>query len=271
MTKPKAHTPLTSARPGGRSSLRDPKLFDPIRALTKLAVGEQVRLSPAMCTALLAREINVSEAFTLVDAQGVFFRASLKTMTELGGDAVVYEQMSGSTESKARITLVCAVLGRQRMITVVQKATELGCVRITPVLSEHSVKPTDLEREKPWAWHGQALKGARQCRRASVPVVDQVQPLEKLLLSDIWTKAQARFVLDDREGVAAYTFERSTDESARDYVLAVGPEGGWSDREREGLLAANAVPLALGIRVLRAETAVFAGLSVLQHRLGDLR
>lgn len=268
MIKTKARSPLTS---GKRQSVRDPKLYEPIRAATDLAEGTHVRLTPGMCAALVAREVNVSEAFTLVDARGCFFRASLKSMTDEGGDALVYEQMPGSTESPARITLVCAVLGRQRMITVVQKATELGCVRITPVLSEHSVKPADLEREKPWAWHGQALKGARQCRRASVPLVDPTQTLDQLLLSDVWKKAHARFVLDDREGVMAYALERAEDRAPRDYVLAVGPEGGWSDRERTKLNEAEAVPLALGVRVLRAETAVFAGLSVLQHRLGDLR
>ena len=56
-----------------------------------------------------------------------------------------------------------------------------------------------------------------------------------------------------------------------DLVLVVGPEGGWSDAERAKLGAAGAAPIALGARVLRAETAVFAGLAVVQHRLGDLR
>ncbi|RYG67339.1 RsmE family RNA methyltransferase, partial [bacterium] len=55
-----------------------------------------------------------------------------------------------------------------------------------------------------------------------------------------------------------------------EYVLFVGPEGGFSDDERAILLERGALPLRLGNRVLRAETAVFAGLTVLQHRLGDM-
>lgn len=256
--------------PKAASKQRPPAaLLDPIRAPGRLELGAHVTLDARAVLALEAREINVSEAFTLVDGEGRSFRASLKACTESGAEALVYEALSGSTESNARITLVCAVLGRQRMITVVQKATELGCVRITPVLSDHSVKPADLDREKPWAWPGQARKGAKQCRRASVPLVDDVQHLDAVLSSAIWTSATARFVLDDRKGVAAYAFERA--EEPRSYVLAVGPEGGWSDRELAKLRDADAVALALGVRVLRAETAVFAGLSVLQHRLGDLR
>ena len=60
------------------------------------------------------------------------------------------------------------------------------------------------------------------------------------------------------------------DRAGRRIVLAVGPEGGWSDEERAMLVTRGAVPLQLGGRVLRAETAVFAGLTLLQHAFGDM-
>lgn len=246
----------------------------PVRFAGVLREGETFRLDAEAMRGLAFREINVKEAFTIVDQDGRFFRASLKAASVDGGEAVAYEQMRHSTESPARITLVCAVLGRQRMILVVQKATELGCARVVPVLSEHSVQTRDLEREKPWAWPGQGLKGARQSRRASVPDVTKTLPLEKALVSSFWRDATHRFILDDRA-----TAEPTRDPfppleepmRERDLVLAVGPEGGWSDRERERLVEAGAISLALGARVLRAETAVFAGLAILQHRFGDLR
>lgn len=239
----------------------------PIRVDTRAILDEPITLGAAQMKQILFREINVKEAFTLVDADGGYFRASLKEATAESGRAIVYEKMTGSTESRARITLVCAVLARQRMLVVIQKATELGCVRIVPVQTDHSVKPADIEKEKPWAWPGQAIKACRQCRRASVPEVLSVTPLAAALAAPYWTKANARFWLDDHaKGTDPFSGQPETG----DYVLAVGPEGGFSDRER-ALLAkeANAVPL--GARILRAETAVFAGLSILQHRLGDLR
>lgn len=246
--------------------------YAPIRHVSALAEGEEIALDAEAMRGLAFREINVKEAFTIVDAAGQFFRASLKEAHKDGGRALVYERMRASTESPARITLLCAVLGRQRMILVTQKATELGCVRLAPVLSERSVQRRDLDHEKPWAWPGQALKGARQCRRASVPQVLETQPLAKALDAPFWKEAAARYVLDDRaEGIAAAFPAPDAPVEARDYVLAVGPEGGWTDTERAELERRGALPLALGTRVLRAETAVFAGLSVLQHRLGDLR
>ena len=243
----------------------------PIRYSSVITNGDELVLDTDAMKALVFRGINVREAFTLVDASGVSWRASLKLASAEGGRAVAYERMSGSTESPAEITLVCAVLGRQRMIFVVQKATELGVIRIVPVLSDKSVQPKDLEHEKPWAWRGQALKGAKQCRRASVPAVLDTMPLAKALEAPWWTDSDPRLVLDDVAESDPLPPAAGAGPNERAIVLAVGPEGGWSDRERALLKERGAISLALGTRVLRAETAVLAGLSIVQHRFGDLR
>ncbi len=239
-----------------------------LRCQAVLTIDATFAFGSAFAESLRFREINPREAFTVVDASDNFFRASLKSISSEGGEALVYEAMNGSPESPARITLVCAVLGRQRMITVAQKATELGCVRIVPVLSDHSVQRADLEKEKPWAWQGQALKASRQCRRASIPEVSKIVALGDALAASYWTKATRAFFLDDRALASADPFQGLP--VSGDYVLAIGPEGGWSDDERLRLENAHAWALRLGTRVLRAETAVFCGLSVMQHRLGDL-
>jgi 16S rRNA (uracil1498-N3)-methyltransferase len=131
------------------------------------------------------------------------------------------------------------------------------------------VKKADLEKEKPWAWPGQALRAARQCRRASIPEVLGPTPFADALAAPWFRGARARFVLDDRAAHGVDPFAGLGGEA--DYVLAVGPEGGWSDAERRALDASGVTAVALGTRVLRAETAVYAGLAILQHRLGDLR
>lgn len=251
-----------------RSELGPPHA--PLSYASVLSAGESFTLDAGLLRSLRFREINVREAFTIVDAAGTFFRASLQAASDTTGSALIYEQMASSTESPARITLMCAVLARQKMLVVVQKATELGSVRVVPVFSDHSVVAAELQKEKPWAWQGQALKASRQCRRASVPEVRETVPLKRALESSFWTDAAGRFFLDDdiRSGESA-SLTASTS-SPSDYVLAVGPEGGWSAAERDLFRAHGATPLCFGSRILRAETAVFAGLSVLQHRLGDL-
>ena len=246
--------------------------YAPIRAPAALTVGAELKVDAGMLRSLDAREINVSEAFTVGDPTGAYFRASLKSRDEKSGRAVVYEKMPRSPESPAHITLVCPVLGRQRMLVVCQKATELGVARIVPVVSDHSVQRDGLEHEKPWAWKGQCIKAPRQCRRGSIPELTEVSSFNDALTAPFWKDASLRFALDDRSPIDHDPLPASHEPvSPSDVVLVVGPEGGFSDPERKRLDEHGAIVLALGGRVLRAETAVFVGLSVLQHRLGDLR
>jgi 16S rRNA (uracil1498-N3)-methyltransferase len=239
--------------------------YSPIRVPAVLAAGQPIQLGPEVVEALQFRQVNVKEAFTLQDAAGTFFRASLRAAEPEGGEAFVYEAMAQSPESPLRLSLCCAVLARQRMIFVSQKATELGIERLQPVLTERSVPPEGLEHEKAHAWPGQAIRAAKQCRRASVPQVLPPIPLAEVLAGELWRGAEARFYLD--HGAPARAGLERGPASA---CLAVGPEGGWTDAEREQLAAAGAAPLLLGGRVLRAETAVVVGLALLQHHLGDL-
>jgi len=246
----------------------------PLRHPSKLSEGEQIALDGPHVSALRRREIKEKEAFTIVDREGDFFRASLKVMKKNRGEALVYERMGGSTESPAEITLVCAVLARQRMLVVVQKATELGVARIIPVLSERSVQRDGLDHEKAHAWPKQASRAARQCRRASLPEVHDAIELVSVVEGDCFSEADLRVYLDDRAPSRSALEYVGTDTGADDkrlrVVFAVGPEGGWSDEERAMLERRGALPLRLGGRVLRAETAVFAGLTLLQHAYGDM-
>jgi 16S rRNA (uracil1498-N3)-methyltransferase len=238
----------------------------PIRHPSPLVEQESILLDREAVEALRFRQVNVKEAFTIQDSTGAFFRASLRVAGEREGSALVYERMARSPEPVIDLCLYCAVLSRQRMILVAQKATELGVNRLQPVFSGYSVKPEGLEHEKAHAWPGQAVRAAKQCRRASVPEVADTVPLEQALQDETWRDADARYYLDDRAPESAPYLRGATA-----VCLAAGPEGGWTDRERELLQASGALPLVLGGRVLRAETAVLAGLVLVQYELGDLR
>jgi 16S rRNA (uracil1498-N3)-methyltransferase len=250
------------------AELRPP--YAPIRVAKTLEVGAEIDLDAGATKSVHFREINEKEAFTLRDATGHYFRASVLALAPERARVAVYEALASSPESPVRITLACAVLARQRMITVAQKATELGVTRIVPLFSAHSVGPAGLAHEKAHAWPGQLLRAARQCRRASVPELVKPIALERFVAEPLWRDADRRFMLDDRTPSAAEALVAAGSAPPSEVVFAVGPEGGWSDDERALLAAQGASPLRLGGRVLRAETAVFAGLTVLQYALGDL-
>jgi 16S rRNA (uracil1498-N3)-methyltransferase len=245
-----------------------PAVNAPLVHADALVPGGRISLDRAHARGLRFREINPKEAFTIVDRAGRFFRASLSSLTEEGGEALVYEAMAQSPESPAHITLLCAVLARQRMLGLIQKATELGVVRVVPVFSERSVQRDGLAHEKAHAWPGQALRASRQCRRASVPEVRSAVPMAAALDDPSFKAANQRFYLDDRAGDrSALTHDGPT---PTDIAFAVGPEGGWTDEERQLLGDRGAVALRFGGRVLRAETAVLVGIARLQQLYGDL-
>jgi 16S rRNA (uracil1498-N3)-methyltransferase len=242
----------------------------PIRIAKKLEVGTEVVLDAGATKSLRFREIHEKEAFTVRDAEGAYFRASVLSASLESARVALYERMASSPESDARITLVCAVLARQRMLMVSQKATELGVARIIPVFSAHSVGPAGLAHEKAHAWPGQTLRAARQCRRASVPEMRGAMPLEHVFEDPAWQDAALRYMMDDRATNAAEPWPARDRGKPVEVAFAVGPEGGWSDAERALLERQGARPLRLGGRILRAETAVLVGLTVLQYALGDL-
>lgn len=246
--------------PTGRS---DAAGDEPLTIAATLTLDAPFRFDRGLAKRLVLREVNAKEAFTLRDASGTYFRASVKDYDAKGGLAVAYEQLVRSPESTVDITLACAVLARQRMHTVVQKATELGVRRIVPLLTAHSVPADAVAHEQAHAWPGHVLRAAKQCRRSSLPHLLPPATLDAFLGSALFASIDLRLYLDDRSDPSTATAEQP-----RRIVLVVGPEGGFSDAERRQL-AAHARPWVLGGRVLRAETAVLVGLTAAQMTWGD--
>lgn len=237
---------------------------DPPLEVPALALGAAFSFGAELARRLARREVNPKEAFTLRDASGAFFRASLKDLGPSGGTAVPFERCAVSPEPAVAITLACAVLARQRMIFVVQKAVELGVARIVPLLTERSVPESGLEHEKAHAWPGQIVRAAKQCRRSSLPELAPPAGLDAFLASTA-AQADASVCLDNIGGQPPPAVERP-----RSVLLWVGPEGGFSDAERKRL-EGKARPWLLGGRVLRAETAVLVGLAAVHLKWGDFR
>ncbi len=236
---------------------------EPLAIESMLTLNEPFRIERALAKRLERREVNPKEAFTIRDASGGYFRASLKELNADGGLALPYERMERSPEPTIEITLACSVLARQRMIFVMQKATELGVTRIVPLLTDHSVPREGLEHERANAWPAQVIRAARQCRRGSLPEVLPPTTLDSFLASPAFAFADVCVMLDDRSAPTP-----APGEPPRRIVLIVGPEGGFSDAER-ARLATKSSPWVLGGRILRAETAVIVGLTAVQMTWGD--
>jgi 16S rRNA (uracil1498-N3)-methyltransferase len=266
-TRPRPLAPPGAPPPPRAPAVRrlDAPGDEPLAVLAALALDEPFRFDRGIAKRLRMREVNATEAFTLRDGSGAWLRASVKEYDAKGGWAVAYERMARSPEPTVDLTLACAVLARQRMHTVVQKATELGVRRIVPLLTDHSVPPAALDHEQAHAWPGHVARAAKQCRRSSLPHLLAPATLDAFTASPQFASTDLRLFLDGRSDAAP-----SPGGPPRRVVLLVGPEGGFSDAERQRL-GAIARPWVLGGRVLRAETAVLVGLTAVHMTWGDFR
>jgi 16S rRNA (uracil1498-N3)-methyltransferase len=242
---------------------------EPLAVASNLTLDEPFRFDRGLAKRLRMREVNATEAFTVRDGSGDYFRASVAAYDAKGGRAVPYERMARSPEPAIDLTLACAVLARQRMHLVVQKATELGVRRIVPLLTDHSVPADAVANEQAHAWAGHVARAAKQCRRSSLPHLLAPATLEAFLASPLFAAIDLRLFLDDRGGPGGAPAPDGPPPGR--VVLLVGPEGGFSDAERHRLVAAHARPWVLGGRVLRAETAVLVGLTAAHMTWGDFR
>lgn len=206
----------------------------------------------------------VGDTLTLFDGNGGEYPA---TITELGKKAVTVttgDHQAIERESPLQVHLGIAVSRGDRFDWVIQKATELGVTRISPLATDRTgVKLTGERADRKLAhWRQVAISACEQCGRNRVPEIDALQALEQ------WTgrcDAQVKMVLHHR--AAAADAQHSGVQSA---ALLVGPEGGLSPEEIALAESQGFAALALGPRVLRTETAPLAALSILQARWGDL-
>ena len=163
------------------------------------------------------------------------------------------------------VWLMFAPIRKARTDFIVEKATELGAARILPVLTRH----TNAERLGTGRLRAHAVEAAEQCGGTFVPEVAEPERLEALL--DRWDPARRIVFCDERPGAPPARAALAA-AAPGPWAVLTGPEGGFAPEEAARLRAMAAVlPVALGPRVLRADTAAVAALALWQAALGDWR
>lgn len=183
---------------------------------------------------------------------------------------VVAEVGPARPESPLDLTLAIALLKGEKFDLVIQKTTELGVKRIVPLDTEHAdvrLRDNRSEENRLARWRRIALEAAKQTGRAFVPEISEPIRSTDLLSS---STSHARLMFSEREGTSMAAAVLKSGTQPDTMIALVGPEGGWSDNEIEAARAGGWGIVTLGGRVLRAETAGIAVVTLLQHRFGDL-
>ena len=210
--------------------------------------------------------LRVGDHLLVFDGEGSEFAATITAIDQRSATLRVDERIPASTESPLRLHLVQGISRGERMDFVVQKATELGVKRITPVLTEFGVVKLDAARAEKRREHWQqvAASACEQCGRVRLPLIDAPIRLNS------WFGNKPKHVdLQIILKPGATTPLKNIENPATKMCLLIGPEGGFSEAEYKDAEIAGFRPVSLGPRVLRTETAAVAAIAILQSLWGD--
>ena len=228
-----------------------------------LGAGQTVPLSREQAHYLFGvMRMAQGDAVLLFNGQDGEWRADVAEAGKRGGTLICAEQTRG-LRRPPDLWLLFAPIKKARTDFIVEKATELGAARICPVLTDF----TNSERIRQDRLQAHAIEAAEQCGGTAVPEVAELQKLAKVL--DHWPEDRQVLFCDEAEVGAASDLASGP---AGPWAILIGPEGGFSEAERARLHGmAQARVVSLGPRILRADTAAVAALTLWQHALGDWR
>jgi 16S rRNA (uracil1498-N3)-methyltransferase len=238
-----------------------------------LPSGTTFELPPAAAHhASRVLRLRIGDAVHVFDGDGKEIQG---VILEISGKRVLLGKLKTCTagrESPLHIVLAQAMCSSEKMDWVVQKATELGAAEIQPIQTQRSVTKLSAERaeKRTEHWHGVAIAACEQCGRNVLPIVHA--PLEfSAWLAQMRDAPMSpnlpgsKLILLPQGATALHELPRPQGT----VTLLIGPEGGFTTDEEQLAQHAGFIPIRLGARILRTETAAVAGIAVLQTLWGD--
>ncbi|MEO6517395.1 MAG: 16S rRNA (uracil(1498)-N(3))-methyltransferase [Pseudoxanthomonas sp.] len=233
-----------------------------------LSTGATVVL-PESAAAHLVRVLRLREGdqCLLFNGDGHDYGARITSAGKREVTVLIVSALRIDNESPLRITLLQGIARGEKMDLILQKATELGIASVVPVLAERTEVKLDAERtEKRMAhWRSVIVAACEQSGRAQLPAL--ASPATLAAAAGTLHGSALKLILDP---AGEHLLSGLSAPADQQLAIAIGPEGGWSPRDRELLRAAGFTGLRLGPRVLRTETAGLAAIAALQSRFGDL-
>lgn len=225
-----------------------------------LVNGSTIELPEAVAHHLHVVRLQPGAALTLFNGEGGQYRATLVETGKRRATAVIDAHEATEAEAPYPVTLAQGLPEGSKMDWIIEKAVELGVAAIQPLAAARSVVRLSGERlEKRQAhWHGVIVAASEQCGR------NQLAQLHPMADVQPWLAASAgttRILLSPRATESLAGWARANAPQA--VTLLIGPEGGFTPHEEDAAVAAGALSLSMGPRVLRTETAGLAALAVL--------
>ncbi len=208
--------------------------------------------------AVRVARVGAGEVIELFDGQGRAAAARVESISQSRAELLITDEAVPSREPSFRIELAISVIQLERFELVLQKATELGAWRITPLLADRSEIREERIRGKRERWRKIIFEAVKQSGRSHIPDLGEPQSFAEAIRSD-----SVSIIFDS---------DAAPDElpPGGEATVFIGPEGGWSAGELELARERGAYFRRLGPRRLRAETAAIAAMTAIGIHFGDL-
>jgi len=214
--------------------------------------------------------LRQGDILTLTDGCGTRYRVEATHVTSQALDTRIIGRQAEPTRKSTPIVLGQSLIKGDKMDWVIQKATELGVATIVPIHSTHSVikpNPERLEHQRA-RWTRIARDAAQQSERWTLPVI--ADPVDLAEICGRYASAPLKGMLAERSSGPSLATISLPQDRQHPIIVLIGPEGGWAPDEQRLAQEQGFLPLTLGPRILRAETATIAALSILQSRLDEV-
>lgn len=212
--------------------------------------------------------IRPGEQITVSDSDATTWRCEISQVQEMAVTARILWSQAADTELPCRITLFQGLPKADKMELIIQKAVELGACEIVPVATRRSVVKLDAGKAltKQKRWNAIAKSAAKQAKRTIIPEVKPVMTMEEAVRSA--SSMNRKFIPYELARGMDATREAFGSIHAGDSVaIFIGPEGGFEEQEIALAEKAGILPITLGSRILRTETAGMTVLSILMYLL----
>jgi 16S rRNA (uracil1498-N3)-methyltransferase len=181
----------------------------------------------------------------------------------------IKKTMQSISEPPTNVTLFQGIPKSDKMDFIIQKAVEIGVSSIVPVITERTVVKFSDERDiikKVARWNKISEEAAKQSNRGRIPAVLMPVPFRDAILLDEMSLRIIPYELEQSNRLKPLL----QNEASPHVSIFIGPEGGFSSSEVEDAVKANIVPITLGPRILRTETAGITVLSIIMYQIGDV-
>ena len=208
--------------------------------------------------------LKAGDRVEVFDGEGREYLCEISDVTKSGAALeVIEEREPAAPESLLDLTLAVSIYKNDKLDLVVQKAVELGVTKLELlVTSRGEIKFRDAGKRTD-RFRKIAMEATKQCERAKVMVVEEPVTFEDYLSRVDNSRVLLMFSEKDGDAIPAMG-------DPKKITALIGPKGGWEDSEIELAVAKGFVPVKLGRRIMRAETAAITFAALLQHRFGDL-